>query len=84
MTKGFGLQLGPGQDSVKVVSSSETCADPPAEGTSEITNLGPSDLQGVSSAQVEISRLMEPHLHCGCRQLWCLDYRDHSISVTES
>jgi hypothetical protein len=50
----YGLQLGPEQDAAKVVLASATCASAHAVGTTEVTNLGPADNVGATTAQFQI------------------------------
>ena len=51
MSGGSGLRLGSGQDSAKVIMSSGNCLkDAPGGGTQEVTNLGPNDGSGSSTA----------------------------------
>ena len=50
----FGLQLAAGYDAAKVVEGNGTCTDPAAYGTSEASDLGPSNEAGASSASFEI------------------------------
>jgi hypothetical protein len=54
MLRGFGLRLGPGQDSAKVVTSSQHCTAQAADGTSVITDLGPGDAENANSAMVKL------------------------------
>ena len=50
MSFGSGLKLSAGYDAAKVVYVEGTCADEPAGGTSEVTDLSNSDADGVTTA----------------------------------
>jgi len=47
---GSGLRLGAGQDSAKMVSSAGNCSEAPVGGTVEVTDLGPDDSEGTTTA----------------------------------
>ena len=55
MTGAMGLNLQPGQDAAKVVTSSVTCAASAAAGTSVVSDLGPSDSENSKAAQATFS-----------------------------
>ena len=44
-----------GQDSVKAVAITQSCTHAAAGGSTEVTDLGPDDSQGVSSATATLS-----------------------------
>jgi hypothetical protein len=73
LTGGVGLALAPGQDSAKVVASTATCSESSGGGTSEVTDLGPNDSSGGTSAGV-VFTFTTPGAYKVCYKLGSMSY----------